>query len=105
MHAGYARAVIVLRFRRAVNMVMMAVLVRMVVIVVVIMRMVMVMVMVMMMMARRMAVAMAMRLGFGRLVARRRRAFLGGRPASANRAHYSTSNSLTRISSPPVICT
>jgi hypothetical protein len=26
------------------------------------------------------------------------------RPATANRAHHSTSSSLTRISSPPVIC-
>jgi hypothetical protein len=32
-------------------------------------------------------------------------AFHGSRPASANRAHYSTSSSLTRISSPPDICT
>jgi hydrogenase-4 membrane subunit HyfE len=53
----------------------------------------------------RMAVLVAMALLALALFALGLFAFQSRRPASANRAHYSTSNSLTRISSPLVICT
>jgi hypothetical protein len=80
-------------------MVMVAMFVRMIMIapMVVIMRMVVRVIMAMIAMRMAMAVRLAL---FGLLAV-----FLGRRPASANRAHYSTSSSLTRISSPATICT
>jgi hypothetical protein len=75
----------------------------MIVVMMVIVAVVMMMVMIVMKIAMGMAVAVS--LAANRLAAFDFRAILRRRPASANRAHYSTSNSLTRISSPPVICT
>ena len=77
-------------------MMVVAMSVRVVVIVAVLMRVVMA---VLMCVTVAVAVRVIMRLGF-RLIA-----FLRRRSASANRAHHSTSNSLTRIASPTVICT
>ncbi len=106
MDARKSRAEIEIFFRRCVG-VRVVVIMRVVMIVgmVVVMFVIMVMMVVMVMIAMRMTVAMAVRLGFLRRLARLLVGILGRRSASANRAHYSTSSSLTRISSPPVICT
>jgi hypothetical protein len=112
MDAGAPRAIIepfAARLMAVVVVVMMMVVVRMVVIMGVIMVMRVIMGMGVNMVA--MGVDMAMRvfvpgrdpgIAFG-LFALHFFVFLGRRSAAANRAHYSTSSSLTRISSPAVI--
>ncbi len=104
MHARQPRAVVKLLALLAARVrVVMIVIVVMAPMIVVAMRVIVVamrMILIVAVIAMGMVVAMAMRLAFGRLFP-----FDCRRPASANRAHYSTSSSLTRISSPPDICT
>jgi hypothetical protein len=102
MHAREARAIIQSLAARAMRMIVVMVVVIVAVIMVVAVAMFMI-VMVVVVIMRVGMVMIAMRMGMRMAV--RLIAFQSRRPASTNRAHYSTSNSLTRISSPLVICT
>ncbi len=118
MDAGQARAVIhraVFRVNMimvGVTMIMRVVMIVIVVVIVVMMMVAMIMAMVVamgvivVMLMAMLVIAMLVRMAVGMtMLMFVLFAFDCRRSASANRAHHSTSNSFTRISSPPVICT